>query len=785
MAVTHSLDLETSSSQYATIADGSCPNLEISGSKTWEAWVKPESVSIWQYIMSKFHNVNQDGARLAINGSTNQFRFQCDGHTTNTVVQSVTTAQAGVWYHVAAVYDSGSSQLRMYINGELETTVTSSGSTTDSNAAFDIGSNSGDQHLEQFDGLVRNVRVWNDVRTQDEIRDNMNIDNPADTTNMQGNWLLNNDYTDESSNGYDLTASGSPVFATSYPDALDLTENSNWSSNHKITIDSDQVSGSSDLTDFPILLTEDNFLSSVFTAAQTGELSGTNLVNDANLQGYWKLEDVNDSSSNAYNLTNNGTATFSSGRHGNAVSTSTTGPKYLSIADASCANLEISGSQTWACWVKAPSETPEGNVMRKSDAGTVKDIYITSGVPHFRLQGLTTTSDISAEVTLAQDTWYHIAGVYDSSASKIYIYINGKLANSATASGSATDTNGIFFIGSAPSGSNAFDGQIDDACIFNRALTATEIATLYGGGDLRFSLDLAGEQRLAHEVVSWDDSASTAVVFVKINTLSYNTDTDIYVHYGNGSTVGLNRAEAFGMNQAWFGNYVGVWHLETIGSISPNSTATASINITKGGTVSTVTGKIGSGASKSATSGNYLRLTDTAALQMTTDLTWEFWGKTASNGAYYINKDDGSSNREYYLAGVVGSNGQPRWTVKTSSTFAGVDSADTQDDDTWHYIAATLNSSDTKRYLYIDGAADAASPSGAQSGSIPNTSAPINILADGQATPAGAAVSMDELRLSNVARSADWIATTYNNQNSPSTFATPISGFTPKMILIS
>src|SRR4029077_10286953 len=41
--------------------------------------------------------------------------------------------------------------------------------------------------------------------------------------------------------------------------------------------------------------------------------------------------------------------------------------------------------------------------------------------------------------------------------------------------------------------------------------------------------------------------------------------------------------------------------------------------------------------------------------------------------------------------------------------------------------------------------------------------------------------SIDEMRLSNVARSADWIATEYNNQNSPSTFYT-LGEFSPLAI---
>jgi hypothetical protein len=38
---------------------------------------------------------------------------------------------------------------------------------------------------------------------------------------------------------------------------------------------------------------------------------------------------------------------------------------------------------------------------------------------------------------------------------------------------------------------------------------------------------------------------------------------------------------------------------------------------------------------------------------------------------------------------------------------------------------------------------------------------------------------IDEARISNVARSADWITTEYNNQNSPATFYTIAAAATP------
>jgi hypothetical protein len=67
------------------------------------------------------------------------------------------------------------------------------------------------------DGLMDEVRVWNDVRTAQEISDNYEKEISGGSANLQGYWKLNNNYTDETSNGNDLTASGSPVFSTDVP----------------------------------------------------------------------------------------------------------------------------------------------------------------------------------------------------------------------------------------------------------------------------------------------------------------------------------------------------------------------------------------------------------------------------------------------------------------------------------------------------------------------------------------------------------------------------------------
>jgi len=81
--------------------------------------------------------------------------------------------------------------------------------------------------------------------------------------------------------------------------------------------------------------------------------------------------------------------------------------------------------------------------------------------------------------------WYHLAGIFDTGANTLKLYINGEL-NQTTSSVAATpNTNNISISIGRPQGDILFsnneylDGSIDDVMIFNRSLSAFEISALY------------------------------------------------------------------------------------------------------------------------------------------------------------------------------------------------------------------------------------------------------------------------------------------------------------------
>ncbi len=217
MANRYSLDLESTSSQFAGITDASQTGLDITGDMTVEAWVNPESFPTTTcVVVSKWNPSANCSYRFGINGSNALVVISDDGDALS-VPQSVSeTFTTGKWKHVAWIYDASAGSCEVVINGSSVGTATSlDTSIYNGGADFVIGAQ--DNNVNYFDGLVDDVRVWNDKRTVTEIANNFQKELVGNEAGLVGYWKLDNGYTDETSNSNDLTASGSPVFSESVP----------------------------------------------------------------------------------------------------------------------------------------------------------------------------------------------------------------------------------------------------------------------------------------------------------------------------------------------------------------------------------------------------------------------------------------------------------------------------------------------------------------------------------------------------------------------------------------
>lgn len=78
------------------------------------------------------------------------------------------------------------------------------------------------------------------------------------------------------------------------------------------------------------------------------------------------------------------------------------------------------------------------------------------------------------------NAWSHVAMTFDAISGSYVLYVNGQVANSATAKGAIFATNQNVQIGREDSYlARVFDGFIDEAAIFSRALSASEIQAIF------------------------------------------------------------------------------------------------------------------------------------------------------------------------------------------------------------------------------------------------------------------------------------------------------------------
>jgi hypothetical protein len=222
MSNTHSIDLEASSNQHLSISDATQTGLDITGDLTVECWIKLESqpgVGADYIMVNKWGGGGQRGYSLRYYNRSGvpelQFYVSSNGSAVDGHIY-ITTLNSDTWYHVAVAFDASAAEAEFYLDGVSKATSTLTATAIhNSNSAFFLGAYYTGTYT--VDGLMDDVRIWDDVRTGVEISSNKDAQLIGSEANLQGYWRLNNDATDLTSNSNDLTASNSPVYSADVP----------------------------------------------------------------------------------------------------------------------------------------------------------------------------------------------------------------------------------------------------------------------------------------------------------------------------------------------------------------------------------------------------------------------------------------------------------------------------------------------------------------------------------------------------------------------------------------
>ena len=88
----------------------------------------------------------------------------------STPLRSTTQVAAQQFYHLACTWDG--SQLRLYINGALNRSVSQGITPAGNSSPLFIGQYGG--NVDRFDGVIDEVRIYNVARSQAQIQTDMN-----------------------------------------------------------------------------------------------------------------------------------------------------------------------------------------------------------------------------------------------------------------------------------------------------------------------------------------------------------------------------------------------------------------------------------------------------------------------------------------------------------------------------------------------------------------------------------------------------------------------------------
>lgn len=467
---------------------------------------------------------------LGLSGNFLAADFEDTATGLNHPVTGTTTISNNVWYHAALTFDG--TTLRLYLNGQPEGSITPNAIPefrSIQHAGVATGLTSTGVAAGYFAGVIDEARIWNYARSQQTILDNMNVEITTAQAGLLGRWGMNEGTGSTAFNTVSgnpngtLTntptwVAGNPGFPVPPPAAptnlgavsvsfgqnhLTWTDNSTNETGFEIERSITGVAGS-----YTLLAT---------VAANTVSYDDLNLT--ALAEYCYRVRATNAGGSSDY-ATPQCSTTPAEGDHALQLN-GTSG--YVTLGQATT-TLGVQ-SFTLECWFKRMGA---GNITTSGTDGILAIPLITKGMAEadgstgdmnffLGINGPTFVSGrsygpnnvLSADfeegtgaaspglnhpvagfTPIINDVWYHAAVTYDAASRRWQLFLNGNLEKDTViasgsrfpqfnsiqhaAIGSALQSNGLPGT-SAGYGPGYFGGVIDEARIWNYALTQAEI----------------------------------------------------------------------------------------------------------------------------------------------------------------------------------------------------------------------------------------------------------------------------------------------------------------------
>ena len=211
---------------------------------------------------------------------------------------------------------------------------------------------------------------------------------------------------------------------------------------------------------------------SAITAAPTSTLTN-------GLVSYWKFDETSGTTANddwgTTDLTNSGATVNQAGTSGTSYQFAPN--DYVGNIEAFKYTTAFSLSLMIRTSNTTGNEAPIGNFHWTGDGYDLVRMA-TTGYLEWTLRNSTSGSALVEYTTnVADGNWHHVACIYDGSYARLYVdgVAATPVAFSYTISYNAANR---FCIGTRENDDNFYTGYIDEICVYNRALTASEVSEL-------------------------------------------------------------------------------------------------------------------------------------------------------------------------------------------------------------------------------------------------------------------------------------------------------------------
>lgn len=308
------------------------------------------------------------------------------------------------------------------------------------------------------------------------------------------------------------------------------------------------------------------------------------------------------------------------------------------------------------------------------------------------------------------------------------------------------------------------------------SITSNDLRTTSHGGYMQNSngYDIVftsedGATVYPHEMESYSATTGALLAWVKLPSLSTSSATTFKLYYGN-AAISTNQSSS----GTWTSAYKAIYHFDnSLGDATANGN-----NATNHSSANTNNGKIGKGRSFNG-SNQYITASNSSSLNVTGNtLTISAWAKVSNvlQDAPFAVKGI-HVNQEQYMLGVdTESQRDDTYNMRTTTNTGHYRYNVGEPNFTqWDYVSMVYDGSlgaNPRMKMYVNGvlvsSQNASGNISSNSGDLYIGKRPVN---DNRYYNG----SLDEIRIQDIARSADWLKTEYYNQNNPASTITVTS----------